>query len=146
MNDVPNSLLFVCSENALRSPMAEAMVKQAWGDRIFVDSVGIRRGVLDTLAAAVMEEVGIDISGHTPKQIDDMTASSFEIIVTLTPEAQHRAIELTRVSACEVIYWRTLDPSVVEGNRETRLDAYRGVRDALRADIERLLVGVEAGR
>lgn len=143
MRDVPNSLLFVCSENALRSPMAEAMVKQAWGDRIFVDSVGIRRGVVDGLAVAVMKEIGMDISGHTPKQIDDMTASSFEVIVTLTPEAQHRAIELTRVSACEVIYWRTLDPSVVEGNRETRLDAYRGVRDALRADIERLLAGVE---
>ncbi len=144
MSDVPNSLLFVCSENALRSPMAEAMVKRDYGVRIFVDSVGIRQGTLDPLAIAAMEEIGIDISRHTPKRIDDMTASSFEFIVTLTPEAQHRAMELTRVSACEVIYWRTLDPSVVEGNRETRLDAYRGVRDALRADIGRLLGGGEA--
>lgn len=138
------SLLLVCSENALRSPMAEAMVKAAYGDRVYVDSVGIRQGTLDPLAIAVMEEVGIDISGHAPKLLDDMIATSFELIVTLTPEAQHQAVELTRASACEVIYWRTLDPSMVEGSREVRLAAYREVRDALRAEIEALLGRAEA--
>ncbi|MHA1107669.1 MAG: arsenate reductase/protein-tyrosine-phosphatase family protein [Alphaproteobacteria bacterium] len=133
------ALLFVCSENALRSPMAEAMVKADYGDRIFVDSVGIRQGVLDAMAVAVMQEMGVDISGHVPKLFNEMNATSFDLIVTLTPEAQHRAIELTRTSACEVIYWRTLDPSVVEGNRDVRLDAYRGVRDALRRQIVTLL-------
>lgn len=138
------SLLLVCSENALRSPMAEAMVKAAYGDRVYVDSVGIRQGTLDPLAIAVMEEVGIDISGHAPKLLDDMIATSFELIVTLTPEAQHQAVELTRAAACEVIYWRTLDPSMVEGSREVRLAAYREVRDALRAEIEALLGRAEA--
>ena len=138
------SLLFVCSENALRSPMAEAMVKAADGDRVYVDSVGIRQGTLDPLAVAVMEEIGIDISGHAPKLLDDMIATSFDIIVTLTPQAQHQAVELTRASACEVIYWRTLDPSMVEGSRELRLAAYREVRDALRAEIEALLGRGEA--
>lgn len=138
------SLLFVCSENALRSPMAEAMVKAADGDRVYVDSVGIRQGTLDPLAVAVMEEIGIDISGHAPKLLDDMIATSFDIIVTLTPQAQHQAVEMTRASACEVIYWRTLDPSLVEGSREVRLAAYRGVRDALRAEIDGLLGRGEA--
>ena len=138
------SLLFVCSENALRSPMAEAMVKAADGDRVYVDSVGIRQGTLDPLAVAVMEEIGIDISGHAPKLLDDMIATSFDIIVTLTPQAQHQAVELTRASACEVIYWRTLDPSLVDGSRAVRLAAYREVRDALRARIDGLLGHGEA--
>lgn len=137
------SLLFVCSENALRSPMAEGMVMADYGKRIYVGSVGIRQGTLDPMAVVVMQEIGIDISNHVPKLFDDMIATSFDLIVTLTPEAQHRAIELTRTSACDVIYWRTLDPSVVEGNREVRLDAYRQVRDALRAQIDVLLQGVE---
>ncbi len=138
------SLLFVCSENALRSPMAEAMVKAADGDRVYVDSVGIRQGTLDPLAVAVMEEIGIDISGHAPKLLDDMIATSFDIIVALTPQAQHQAVEMTRASACEVIYWRTPDPSLVEGSREVRLAAYREVRDALRAEIDVLLGRGEA--
>lgn len=138
------SLLFVCSENALRSPMAEAMVKAVDGDRVYVDSVGIRQGTLDPLAVAVMEEIGIDISGHAPKLLDDMIATSFDIIVTLTPQAQHQAVEMTRASACEVIYWRTLDPSLVDGSREVRLAAYREVRDALRAEIDGLLGRGEA--
>jgi protein-tyrosine phosphatase len=135
----PASLLFVCSENALRSPMAEAMVKAKYGDRVYVDSVGVRQGTLDPLAVAVMEEIGIDISGHRPKLLDDMMATSFDVIVTLTPEAQHRAVELTRSSACEVVYWHTFDPSLVEGNREVRLAAYREARAALRRQIDALL-------
>lgn len=137
----PASLLFVCSENALRSPMAEAMVKAKYGDRVYVDSVGVRQGTLDPLAIAVMEETGIDISGHRPKLLDDMMATSFDVIVALTPEAQHRAVELTRSSACEVVYWRTFDPSLVEGNREVRLAAYREARAALRRQIDTLLGG-----
>ena len=88
-----------------------------------------------------MEEIGIDISGHAPKLLDDMIANSFDIIVTLTPPARHRAVELTRASACEVVYWRTLDPSLVDGSRAVRLAAYRDVRDALRAEIDALLGG-----
>ncbi len=135
----PASLLFVCSENALRSPMAEAMVKAKYGDRVYVDSVGVRQGTLDPLAVAVMEEIGIDISGHRPKLLDDMMATSFDVIVALTPEAQHRAVELTRSSACEVVYWRIFDASLVEGNREVRLAAYREARAALRRQIDALL-------
>ncbi|RZO34833.1 MAG: arsenate reductase ArsC [Rhodospirillaceae bacterium] len=127
----PSSLLFVCGENALRSPMAEALTKNRYGTEIFVDSVGVRDGDLDPMAIEVMDEIGIDMSQHKSKRLDDLMDTSFEVIVTLTPEAQHKAIELTRVTASEVEYWPTPDPSVAEGHREARLAAYRNLRDYL---------------
>ena len=127
----PSSLLFVCGENALRSPMAEALTKNQYGTEIFVDSVGVRDGDLDPMAIEVMDEIGIDMSRHKSKRLDDLMDTSFEVIVTLSPEAQHKAIELTRVTASEVEYWPTPDPSVEEGHREARLAAYRDLRDYL---------------
>ena len=125
------SVLFACSENALRSPMAEAIAKHHFGSRIYVDSVGVREGEIDPFAVEVLAEVGIDASRHEPKKMDDLLDTSFDLIVSLSPEAHHRSIELTRTSAAEVEYWNTLDPSLVEGNRDMRLDAYRALRDFL---------------
>jgi protein-tyrosine-phosphatase len=136
MTDLPSSILFVCSENALRSPMAEALTKHRFGTAVFVDSAGIRDGELDPMASAVMDEIGVDLSRHKSKRLDDLMDTSFEIIVTLSPEAQHKAIELTRVTASEVEYWPTPDPSVAEGHREARLAAYRDLRDYLIKRIE----------
>lgn len=132
----PASVLFVCGENALRSPMAEAMTKAVYGKEMFVDSVGVRDGEPDRLAISVLEEIGVDMSQHKAKRLDDLMDTSFELIVTLSPEAQHKAIELTRVSASEVEYWPTPDPSVHEGHREARVTAYRELRDYLRRRIE----------
>lgn len=136
MTDLPSSILFVCSENALRSPMAEALTKHQFGTTVFVDSAGIRDGELDPMASVVMDEIGVDMSRHKSKRLDDLMDTSFEIIVTLSPEAQHKAIELTRVTASEVEYWPTPDPSVAEGHREARLAAYRDLRDYLIKRIE----------
>lgn len=136
MTDLPSSILFVCSENALRSPMAEALTKHRFGTTVFVDSAGIRDGELDPMASAVIDEIGVDLSRHKSKRLDDLMDTSFEIIVTLSPEAQHKAIELTRVTASEVEYWPTPDPSVAEGHREARLAAYRDLRDYLIKRIE----------
>ena len=136
MTDLPSSILFVCSENALRSPMAEALTKHRFGTTVFVDSAGIRDGELDPMASAVMDEIGVDLSRHKSKRLDDLMDTSFEIIVTLSPEAQHKAIELTRVTASEVEYWPTPDPSVADGHREARLAAYRDLRDYLIKRIE----------
>ena len=135
MRRPPASVLFVCSENALRSPMAEAMVKTYFGDRVYVDSIGVRDGELDPMAVAVMQEIGIDISGHRPKRLDELLDTSFDVIVTLSPEAHHQALDRMRNEAVEVVYWPTYDPSVVEGSREARLAAYRDVRDTLKALI-----------
>ena len=131
MSEMPSSILFVCSENSLRSPMAEGLTKRHFGSRIYIDSVGVRDGVLDPMAIEVMNEIEIDMSQHRSKRLDDLMDTSFEVIVTLSPEAQHKAIELTRVNASEVEYWPTPDPSVAEGHREARLVAYRELRDYL---------------
>ncbi len=130
------SVLFACSENALRSPMAEAIAKHRFGSRIYIDSVGVREREIDAFVVEVLAEIGIDASRHVPKRMDDLLDTSFDLIVSLSPEAHHRSIELTRTSAAEVEYWNTLDPSLVEGNRETRLDAYRALRDFLTERID----------
>jgi protein-tyrosine-phosphatase len=135
--ELPGSVLFCCTLNALRSPMAEAMLKHLHGRRIFVDSVGVRAGALDDFAIAVMDEIGIDITKHKPKSFDDLEDDSFDLIVSLSPEAQHKAVDMTRTLAAEVEFWNTFDPSIVEGSREMRLDAYRQVRDQL---MNRLLL------
>ncbi len=136
MPDLPTSVLFACTYNSIRSPMAESMLKHFHGRRIFVDSAGVREGELDPFAVAVIEELGIDLSRHRPKTFDDLEDESFDFVITLSPEAHHRAIEMTRTTACEVVYWNTLDPTFVEGNRDVRLAAFRQVRDALLARIE----------
>src|SRR5919109_1605109 len=128
---LPGSVLFCCTLNALRSPMAEGIFKLLHNRRVFVDSVGVRAGELDPFAVAVMDEIGIDISRHRCKTFDTLEDTSFDLIVSLSPEAHHRALEMTRTMACDVELWNTFDPSIVEGSRETRLDAYREVRDGL---------------
>jgi len=131
MSELPGAVLFACTMNAQRSPMAEAILKHLHGRRVFVDSVGVHRGELDPFAVEVMEEIGIPIAGHRPKSFDDLQDSSFDVIVTLSPEAQHRAVEMTRTMACEVEFWPTLDAAIIEGSRDVRLEAYRQVRDQL---------------
>ena len=110
MSRVPGSGLFVCSENALRSPMAEAMVKATFGDRVFVDSIGVRDGELDPMSVAVMAEIGIDISGHQPKWLDDHFDSNFDVIPTLSPEAHHQALDRVRTRPWRSISQRSMIP------------------------------------
>lgn len=136
MADLPGAVLFACTMNAIRSPMAEGILKHLHGHHIYVDSAGMRAGEIDPFAIAVMEEIGIDIGRHRTKTMDQLEDSSFDVVITLSPEAQHKAVEMTRVMACEVEFWNTLDPSVVEGSRETRLEAYRQVRDQLMRRIK----------
>jgi protein-tyrosine-phosphatase len=128
---LPTSVLFVCNYNAIRSPMAEAMLKHLHGHHIFVDSAGVREGELDPFAVAVMSELGIDMSRHNPKLFEELADESFDLVVSLSPQAHHLAIERTRTTACDVEYWQTMDPTIVEGNRETRLAAFRQTRDFL---------------
>ncbi len=136
MGDFPESVLFACSQNAIRSPMAEGLLKHFLGHRVYVDSVGVRAGEVDPFAVVVMEEIGIDVSKHRSKSFDQLEDTSYDLIVSLSPEAQHRAVELTRTMACDVEFWRVLDPSLIEGSRETRLQAYREIRDQLLRRIQ----------
>jgi protein-tyrosine-phosphatase len=127
----PQAVLFACSRNVVRSAMAEAIAKHLLGKSVYVDSVGVRAGEPDAFAAAAMAELGLDISHHRPKSFDELEDTSFDVIVTLSPEAQHRAVELTRTMDCQVEYWPTFDPTGAEGGREAVLDIYRSVRDDL---------------
>jgi protein-tyrosine-phosphatase len=132
--DLPGAVLFCCNFNRVRSPMAEALLKRALGDRIYVDSCGLKREAAegaDPFAHAVMAEIGCDLSRHRPKTFDELEDDSFDVVVSLTPEAQHRAIELSRGRAVEFEYWPTFDPTLTEGAREELLGAYRQTRDHL---------------
>ena len=131
----PQAVLFACARNAVRSPMAAALLRQMLGRSIYVGSAGVRKGELDTFAAAVMDEIGIDIHTHAPmtfEELEDLEGLNFDLIVTLAPEAHHKALELTRTLAAEVEYWPTTDPTIAsDGSREQKLDAYREIRDQL---------------
>ncbi|MEQ8395094.1 low molecular weight phosphatase family protein [Thalassobaculum sp.] len=127
----PSAVLFACNMNAVRSPMAEALLKRRLRTRVYVDSCGVRHGTLDPFVVEVMAELGIDVAKHRPKSFDELEDGFFDLIVSLSPEAQHRSIELTRTMACDIEYWPTLDVTMLDGNRATRLDAYRAVRDEL---------------
>jgi len=135
LRDLPGAVLFCCTENSVRSPMAEGLMKQLLGHAVYVDSCGVRAREVDGFSVTVMDELGIDVSRHKSKSFDDLEDSSFDVIITLSPEAQHKAIELTRTMACDVEYWPTMDPSLTEGSRERRLESWRQVRDQLRARI-----------
>lgn len=136
MGELPEAVLFACTQNAVRSPMGEALLKHLLGHRIYVDSVGVRTSEVDPFVVEVMDELGIDVSKHRSKSFDDLEDTSFDLIISLSPEAQHQAVELTRTMACDVEFWNTFDPSLIEGNREARLQAYRDVRDQLKKRIE----------
>ncbi|MDH3474332.1 MAG: arsenate reductase ArsC [Rhodospirillales bacterium] len=136
MADLPDAVLFSCTRNSVRSPMAESLLKHLLGHRVYVDSVGVRPLEIDPFAVEVMDEIGIDLSKHRAKSFDDLEDTSYDLIVSLSPEAQHKAVELTRTMACEVEFWNTLDPTLIEGTREQRLEAYRQVREQLRRRIE----------
>jgi protein-tyrosine-phosphatase len=136
VGDLPGAVLFACTRNSVRSPMAEGLLKHLLGHRIYVDSTGVRPREIDPFVIEVMEELGIDLSRHRAKSFDDLEDSSYDLIVSLSPEAQHKAVEMTRTMACEVEFWNTMDPSIIEGNREVRLQAYREVRDFLKRRIE----------
>ena len=134
----PHAVLFACGMNSVRSPMAAALMRQMLGRNVYVGSAGVQKGELDPFAVAAMEEVGIDISRHKPitfEELDDLEGLNFDLIVTLSPEAHHRALEVTRTLAADVEYWPTADPTTVTGTRAQILDAYRDVRDRLSARI-----------
>ena len=127
----PQAVLFACNMNAIRSPMAAAILRFLAGKRIYVRSAGVRAGEADPFAIAVMDEIGIDISKHRPLSVEELEDTSFDLIVTLAPEAHHKALEFTRTMAVDVEYWPTIDPSAASGNREQILAVYRAVRDQL---------------
>ena len=134
-NKAPSSVLFLCAMNAIRSPMAEYLMKDIFGTKIYAQSAGVREGETSGFAIAAMAARGVDMGGHKPKLLDDLGEDYFDVIITLSPEAHHRAMDLTRTDSVDVEYWPTEDPSTVAGNREQVLEAYSKVRDSLEQRI-----------
>jgi protein-tyrosine-phosphatase len=130
----PQAVLFACGLNSVRSPMAAGLFRDMFGKTTYVASAGVRKGELDPFAIAALDETGIDIARHRPmtfEELEDWEGLNFDLIITLSPEAHHKALELTRTLAAEVEYWPTPDPTATEGTREQRMAAYRDVRDQL---------------
>jgi protein-tyrosine-phosphatase len=132
----PHSVLFACTLNSVRSPMAEALARRHFGQRIYVDSAGLSTSDLDGFAIAAMEEIGIDMRDHNTQGFDDIDLSEFDLVIALSPEAHARAEALTQHSSVKVEYWPIQDPTRESGgSRESRLHAYRQVRDDIRQRI-----------
>ena len=137
MDEFPSAVLFACTMNSVRSPMAEAILKFLHGTRIYVDSVGVRSREIDGFAITVMDEIGIDLTQHKAKTFDNLEDNFYDLVIPLSPEAQHRAVEMTRVMACKIEFWNIFDPSIFENeDRDSRLDAYRQIRDQLMDKIK----------
>ncbi len=140
------AVLFMCNYNAVRSPAAEAIARAYFGKSTYVQSAGVRSGEPTApLMVAARDEVGIDASRHRPRTIEELEeweGLNFDLIVTLSPEAHHRALDLTHTLAADVEYWPTPDPTILqEASRERRLEAYRDVRDLLVQRIKLRLKG-----
>ena len=145
--DNPQSVLFACAHNSVRSPMAASLLQYMFPRTLYVRSAGVRTGELDPFAVAVMAELGQDISSHKPttfEELEDWEGLNFDLIITLSPEAHHKALDLTRTLAAEVEYWPTHDPTGAEGNREQKLQAYREVCDTLLLRIRKRFSRVSA--
>src|ERR1051326_46653 len=136
----PQAVLLACGRNSIRSPMAAALFKHLFGRTIYVASAGVRPGELDPFSVAALGEAGLHLAKHSPmtfEELEDWEGLNFDLIITLAPEAHHKALELTRTLAADVEYWPTPDPSIAaDGSREQRLDAYRAVREQLMARIK----------
>ena len=142
--DLPSAVLFVCTQNAIRSVMAEAVMKHFYGHKVYVQSCGVKPGERDPFVTAVMDEMGIDVARHRPRSFADIEDASFDVVISLSPEAHHRALEMTRTMAIEAEYWPTFDPSITVGSREQILDSYREVRDMLIAKLRQRFGSVAA--
>jgi protein-tyrosine-phosphatase len=134
--DLPSAVLFACTQNVIRSVMAAALMKHFYGQRVYVASCGVKPGAADPFVAAVMDDMGIDLGKHRPQGFDELEDSSFDIVISLSPEAHHRALEMTRTMAIAAEYWPTMDPSITSGSRQQILDSYRDVRDQLAQRIK----------
>ena len=133
------AILFACNINAVRSAMAEAMIKVTYPGKIFADSCGVSPGNPDGFAIAVMEEIGINMNTHQPKSFDELDSAFYDVIISFSPEAHEAAVALTQSIDCETLYWPVDNLANLTGSRDERLRAYRHVRNMIQGKLERYL-------
>ena len=136
-----NNILFVCQRNALRSPIAQALAKHLYINIINSQSAGLFPENIDPFAAAIMSEIGIDIAHHKPNTIENALKQKFQHIISLAPEAHHKILSsIENTDNIKIQYWPTLDPSMIHGNREQKIHAYRQVREQLKQKIKQYII------
>ena len=133
------AILFACNINAVRSAMAEAMIKVTYPGKIFADSCGVSPGNPDGFAIAVMEEIGINMNTHQPKSFDELDSAFYDVIISFSPEAHEAAVALTQSIDCETLYWPVDNLANLTGSRDERLRAYRHVRNMIQDKLEHYL-------
>jgi len=126
----PTSVLFVCGRNAVRSPIAACMASASYPS-LYVASAGVAPGERDPFVDAILAESGLDLGAHRPQSLEDLEDLNFDLAITLSPEAHHKALELTRTHAIDVEYWPMPDPTLAAGSRDQIMAAYRDLRDRL---------------
>ena len=131
MVDTPGSVLFACTHNMIRSPMAEAMMKARFPGKVFVDSCGIHPGSMDSFTVQVMAEMDIDVSRHEPKNFNDLQDGYFDLVVCFSEESHAIAKDFVKGKSMELEFWPIYDAGLTSENQQLRLDAYRMVRDAI---------------
>ncbi|NOD31286.1 low molecular weight phosphatase family protein [Ruegeria atlantica] len=137
MKPLPQSVLFCCDHNSVRSPMAEGLMKKFYGTGTYVQSAGVHNDLeIDGFCIAACHEVGVELSRHRSRSFDEMQEwgddlSSFDLVVALSPASQRRALELTRVFHLDVDYWPIMDPTGLGETREEKLHHYRQTRDQI---------------
>ncbi len=132
------SVLFVCNQNSVRSPMAEILLRQAAAaaraeDRVAAVSAGVYEGAPDPFLPATLEEVGAPAPASPPQDLAATDLSKFDLFVALTHEAEAALKE--QVAADKIEFWDTENPSLTRGSRDQIMESYRRVRDALAAQI-----------
>lgn len=131
------SVLFVCSYNVVRSPIAELLLKSKTGSKLFVRSAGVHEGgEADVFANAVMLEKDLDLGGHIPCSLNDLNDGSFDLVIALTVEAHQFVTEQYRTESVDIEFWPTYDATSTKGSRDTKMGAYREVREQLDAKIK----------
>ncbi len=134
----PQAVLFCCDHNAVRSAMAEGLMKRLYGQRAYVQSAGVSNDLeIDGFAIAVCKEWGVELARHRSRSFEEMqglgeSLDGFDLIVALSPASQRQALERTRHSHTAVEYWPILDPTAIGEGREAKLVAYRQARDQIR--------------
>lgn len=125
------AVLFVCSMNAVRSPIAEGLARMRFGNQAYFNSAGLAKSERDGFALAVLREAGIELDGDEPHTLGEIDCEAFDLVVALSAEAHRRAAELLHATSVELIYWPIEDATQAVGSREQRIEAYRRVRDAI---------------
>ena len=131
------TVLFLCTGNSCRSQMAEGLLRHLAGDRFEVASAGTHPAGLNPGAVAVMQEIGIDISSHRSKRVDEYMDTRFDYVITVCDRAKETCPVFP--AALSQLHWSFEDPAAAQGSAEERRAVFHRVRDEIAERIRRFI-------